>query len=42
VRSHCGELAFGQRLGIGQQRADDGALAVIDVPDSHDVRSLSA
>ena len=31
------ELALRQRAGVGQQAADHGALAVIDVADDHDV-----
>ena len=34
------ELALGQRVGVGQQSADDRALAVIDVADDHDVHPL--
>ncbi len=34
------QLPFGKRVGVGQQPAYDGALAVIDVADDHDVHPL--
>ena len=34
------ELPLGKRAGVGQQAADDRALAVIDVADDHDVHPL--
>ena len=36
-RLHLLELALGQRVGVGEQPADDRALAVIDVAADHDV-----
>src|SRR6185312_15344767 len=34
------QLAFGQGVGVRQKTTDDGALAVIDVADDHDVHPL--
>ena len=36
------QLALGQRMGVGQQPADDRALAVVDVADDDDVHPLGA
>ena len=36
------ELALGERVGVGQEPADDRALAVVDVADDHDVHPLGA
>ncbi len=37
---HLLELALGERMGVGEQPADDRALAVIDMADDHDVHPL--
>ncbi len=34
------ELSLGERVGVGQQPADDRALAVVDMADDHDVHPL--
>ena len=36
------ELALGKRVGVGQQPADDRALAVVHVADDHDVHPLGS
>jgi hypothetical protein len=36
------ELALGERVGIHQQPADDGALAVVDVPGDDEIQPLAA
>ena len=42
LRPHLLELPVGKRVGVGEQAADDRALAVIDVTDDHDVHPLGA